>query len=184
MSSYQSKTTYTVFFANDKSTNHIWSIKTNNIELIVGILAAGMGIIDDLNRESKSDEIYYIDSDADVSDYRLINSVPEEKIFNSSYTFPGEYGLWMNSGKRFDYSLYRFKTAYFFQGIITLCHAFDVDFRNYIFGFPFDNKGNQYALSGYVMAPYQIVQDAPDLDDIDDEEKDDENIINPLEKDY
>ena len=86
----------------------------------------------------------------------------------------------MKGTKRFYYSLYAFQTNSFFQGVVSICNAFEVDFRNYIYGFPFDKFGNQYALDNYVMSPYQIAQDAPDLDDVEEEERDDENIIEPL----
>lgn len=203
MATYKLSPPYTVFFANTIDDIPIWSIEVDDIELVAGMLAGGLGIMDDLNYITK-DVTYYVDSDADVSRFRLITAIGEEEIPN--YTCggvlscdntqqeeicnvlgcpkPGEFGLWMNSGIRFLYSLYTFRKASFFQGIITICHAFGVDFRNYIFGLPFDVKGNQYALSGYVMTPYQIGQDAPDLDDIEEEEKDNENIIEPLVKDY
>lgn len=189
---------YTVFFANNIDKNPLWSMEINDIELVAGILAGSAGIIDDLNYETKG-ITYYIDSDADVSNFRLVNSIPEEeipgntcgKIACSNGTCnvlgcpePGQYGIWMNSGKKFHYSLYAFRKASFFQGIVTICNAFGVDFRDYIFGLPFDAEGNQYALSGYVMTSYQIGQDAPDLNDVEEEEKDDENIIEPLKKDY
>ena len=186
--------TYTVYFANTIDRSPIWSIEVNDIELVAGMLAGGLGIMDDLNYETKG-ITYYLDSDADVSEFRLINAISEEEIPNNMCKNKydnerkicignNEYGIWMNSGIRFLYSLYRFKKASFFQGIISICNAFGVDFRNYIFGIPFDINGNQYVLSGYVMTPYQLGQDAPDLEDVEEEEEYDENIIEPLEKDY
>ena len=189
---------YTVFFANAVDKDPIWSIELDDIELVAGMLAGGAGIMDDLNYETK-DVTYYMDSDADVSEFRLVNSIPEEEIpentcgkiscdENVCYVLgcpkPGRYGLWMHSGKKYYYSLYTFRKSSFFQGIISICNSFGVDFRNYIYGLPFDGEGNQYALHNYIMTPYQMGQDAPDLNDIDEEEKDDENIIEPLEKDY
>jgi len=197
MTTYRVSPPYTVFFANTIDITPIWSIEVNDIELVAGMLAGGLGIVNDINHETR-DITYYIDSDADVSSFRLVNNIPEEEIPNNTCGVAcnknvcnllgcpqtGEYGLWMNSGTRFHYSLYTFRKASFFQGIISICHAFSVDFRNYLFGLPFDANGNQYALSGYVMTFDQIGQDAPDLDDIDEEEKDNENIIEPLIKDY
>ena len=58
--------------------------------------------------------------------------------------------------------------------------TFEVDFRNYLYGFPFDFRGNKYALGNYIMTPDQIAVDAPDIDDIEQEEETDENINEPL----
>jgi hypothetical protein len=90
----------------------------------------------------------------------------------------------MKSSKRFLYNLYGFETAYFFQGIISACHAFGVDFRDYIYGLAFDAQGTQYTLYDYVISPYQIAYTVDDLSDVEEEEADDENIIEPLQKDY
>jgi len=198
MTTYRQSPPYIVFFAKDTDNIPIWSMEINDIELVAGILAAGLGIMDDLNNGT-SGITYYIDSNTDVSDFRLINSISEEEIPNNTCNKikcnpqgvcnilgcpePGQYGLWMNSGTRFYYSLYSFRKPSFFQGIITICNAFGVDFRNYIFGLPFDGDGNQYALAGYVMTPYQEAQDAPDLDDIEYEERDNEKTIRPLTED-
>jgi hypothetical protein len=174
-------TKYKFFLIEKNSGEMIWNLEVDNIELLAGMLAAGMGIMDDLNFETKYGN-YYLDSDADVSSFRLVNDIVEDEIRNNSAgrLRLGQYGLWMKSNKQFYYSLYAFETNYFFQGIVSICNSFEVDFRNYVYGFPFDGNGNQYSLLGYVLAPYQVGQDAPDLDDIEAEEADDENIIEPL----
>jgi len=171
---------YNFFLIEGKSKQVVWNFEVNNIELLAGMLAAAIGIMDDLNQEFSTD--YYVDSDADVSAFRLIHDVAENEIRNktSGRLKYGQYGLWLKGSTRFYYNLYAFETNYFFQGIISICNSFKVDFRNYIYGFPFDGNGKQYALANYVMAPYQISQDAFDLDDIEEEEAYDENIINPL----
>lgn len=158
----------------------IWELKVDNLELLAGMLAAAMGIMDDLNAES--DLIYYVDSNADVSSFRLVDNLSEQYLRTSSVNKlkDGEIGIWLKGSERFVYSLYRFNTNAFFQGIISICNSFNVDFRNYIYGFPFDKYGNQYSLGDYVMAPYQVGIDAPDIDDIEEEEEDDENINEPL----
>lgn len=178
-------TKYKIFFIEETSKKIIWDLELNNIELLAGMLAVGIGIADDLN-DGAAGAVkhgnYYIDSDADVSSFRLVKDVTEDKIRDntSGRLKLGEYGLWMKGSRQFHYNLFVFKTNYFFQGIISICNAFQVDFRNYIYGFPFDGNGNQYSLANYVMAPYQIGQDAFDLDDIEQEEADDENIIESL----
>jgi len=190
---------YTLDFVDGKTDTVIWSLRISDIELLAGMLAAGVGIMDDVN--SEGDGKYYVDSNVDVSSFRLINEVPEQDIAGSSCTkmkcdttgtkcgrfiklLPKQYGIWMKSGIRFRYNLFIFKKASFLQGIISMCNAFQVDFRNYIFGLPFDENGNQQAMSNYVLAQYLISIDVPDLNDIEDEEMDDENIIEPLIKDW
>ena len=42
---------YTVFLAEKNSNAEIWSLRLNNIELIAGILAASIGIMENLNFE-------------------------------------------------------------------------------------------------------------------------------------
>jgi hypothetical protein len=174
---------YKMFLGESIKEKIIWLLEVNNIELMAGMLAAGIGIMDDIN-SSTANVSYYVDSDTDVSSFRKVRDLPEDKISTESCGVlnEGEYGIWMKGTRRFYYNLYVFKTNSFFQGIISMCHAFDVDFRNYIYGYPFDSIGNQYALADYVMTPYLIAIDVPDLDDIEEEERDDENIIQPLER--
>jgi len=171
---------YRIIFATVGSRKPIWQVEIDDIEIVAGMLAAGMGIMDDLNAESK--ETYYIDSNTDVSEFRLEVDIDEEYLSSKSVNKleEGEIGIWLKGSRRFVYSLYRFRTNGFFQGIISVCNTFGVDFRNYIYGFPFDRYGRQYSLGGYVMAPYQIGVDAPDIDDIEEEEEGNENIIEPL----
>lgn len=174
---------YTLFFAEENSQIPLWAFQSYDLELIAGMLAAGVGIMDDLNAEG-NDNKYYVDSDADVSSFRVVTEVEEDLIRSNTLGkfAEDEYGIWMKASRRFYYNLYAFQTDTFFQGVVTMCNTFQVDFRNYIYGFPFDAYGNQLALSGYVMAPYQIAQDAFDLFDVEEEEADDENIIEPLER--
>lgn len=172
---------YKLFFRSTNSKTPIWELIIDDIELLAGMLAAGMGIMDDLNANTKNGE-YYIDSDADVSSFRLLADIPEEllRTYSVGQLQEGQYGIWLKGSKRFLYSLYTFRTNKFFQGTVSISNSFHVDFRNYLYGFPFDKYGNQYSLSGYVMAPNLIAVDAPDIDDIEEEEEDDENINQPL----
>lgn len=174
---------YSLWLADPNSGKIAWSVQSKDIELVAGMLAAGIGIMDDLNTEQGTQ--YYVDSDADVSAYRLVDSITEGLIEANTCgrLQSGQYGLWMKSYRRFYYNLYGFTKPSFFQGIVSMCNSFEVDFRNYIYGLPFDRNGKQYALSGYVMTDYRVAQDAPDLDDVEEEEQDDENIIEPLPRD-
>ena len=90
----------------------------------------------------------------------------------------------MAGSKRFYYNLFTFKTNSFFQGILTICNALNVDFRDYMYEFPFDDMGNRYTLQDYNLKIMQLAEDAIDLDDISEEERDNENLQEPLRKDY
>ncbi len=173
---------YRIYFATIGSEYPIWDLYLNNLELIAGMLAVGLPIIDELN--SESDMQYYMDTDADVSEFRLAENIPESRLqsVSNNKLYENEFAMWLKGTERFKYNLYRFKTSKFFQGIVSVCDTFQVDFRNYLYGFPFDKYGNQYAFSNYIMAPYQIGTDTIDVDDIEEEEEWDENINNPLER--
>lgn len=172
---------YRIYFAEATSSFPIWELYVNNIELIAGMLAAGIGIMYELNSNSSLVQ-YYMDTDTDVSEFRLADNIHETRLqsVSGNKLHENEYGIWLKGRKQFVYSLYRFTSSKFFQGIVSICDTFQVDFRNYIYGFPFDKYGNQYALSNYVMAPYQIGTDTVDIDDIEEEEEYDENINEPL----
>lgn len=181
--------TYRLIFAQQTNFQNllIWEIYLDDIELLVGMLAAGIGIIEDLNTEATgptnpTNPRFYLDTDADVSTFRLQVDVPEDNLRTNSLgkLASDQYGLWLKGSKQFYYSLYAFRTNSFFQGIISIATTFGVDFRNYLYGFPFDHLGSQYALSNYIMAPQQIGVDAPDIDDIEEQEESDENINEPL----
>lgn len=170
---------YNIDFSNENTI--IWSMKLFNIELVAGFLAASVPVIYDLNKPLKS-ETYNIDTNADLSSFLVFNDIFEEEIKSlmSQQFRPNKYYIWLRGSKPYHYCLYGFQTNRFFQGVISMCNSCDVDFRNYIYGFPFDSQGNQYALSGYVMADNKLGYDAFDLDDVDEEERDNENIIEPL----
>jgi hypothetical protein len=158
--------------------DNIWSVEVDNLELLVGMLAVGVVIVEELNKG------YYMTTNVDVSKYRLLREIEHDNIQMASKDklYDDEYGMWIKSNIEPYYNLYKFNTNYFFQGVISMCNTFSVDFFDYIYGFPFDGYGNLYALSGYNMTSYLVVQDVFDLDDVEEEEKDDENIIQPLER--
>jgi hypothetical protein len=156
----------------------------DDLELIAGMLAAGSVIVTRLNEFNQNDDLY-INSSGDVSAYRLLHLIPEEKAMVSrvfSIIRPGHYGMWMPSGQPFSYNLYTFRLGAFFQGVVTICKVFQVDYRDYVYKLPFDSKGNDFIFQGYELGRYDLVVDVIDLDDVEEEEKDNENIIEPLRK--
>lgn len=182
---------HTIFLAERDIDTHIWSYEVDNVELLAGMLAASVDIANDMNYEAMYDASvqgittypeYYFDTHDDVSAFRVISEVLGDDIsrYTTANIDEGKFGIWLLGRKRFYYSLYTFQTNSFFQGIVSICNMFQVDFRNYIYGYPFDYYGNQYTLDTYVMAPYLISQDAFDIDDNETTEADDENIIEVL----
>lgn len=190
------KISYDVFFGrvpisqfsdssiDEKKYNTIWTKKVSDIEIVAGMLAASVRIVYEMNQGSK-DYLYFVDSNADVSKYRLLNNIHERQIKNHSFNNLKNYAVWMTSQKPSHYDLYEFLTPAFFFGVITLCSFFDTDFTDYLFKFPFDSEGRQYSLPGYHQVDnFDTLNQTFDLNDIEDEEEDDENIIEPLGKDY
>lgn len=173
---------YSVYLGKIDTDKVVWNLKIEDLETIAGILAGTLSILKNLERIE-----CYIDTDADVSKFRLFDNIPEYNITKYSFTeifSDMKYAIWMPSYNKDQYSLYTFNTSKFFQGILTICESFKVDFRDYIYGMPFDKNGIRYTLYGHTMVPYDVAEDAPDLSDVEEEEADDENILEPLKKDY
>jgi hypothetical protein len=182
---------YEVIFGEATSNKEMWKINVSEIELIAGMLAAGAGITEILNYKHRP-KLFYLTSTADVSKYRVEQEIEEGEM--SSHMIgrlkEGQYGIWCASAKGFRYNLYAFTTPSFFQGLVSVCDNFNVDFRTIIYGQIFDMYGNQYILEDYLMTDYQLAMDVPDSDDdvpdfystTDEKEREgDENIITPLE---
>jgi hypothetical protein len=170
----------------------LWTWKTDNLELLAGMLAISPGIIYDLNTYSdrpNQAETFYLDSNTDLSSFRVMSEIFEDDIEKCTrdLTTINRYGLWLRGQQPFCYSLYRFSTSVFLQGILTLCQTFEVDFRSYLSGLPFSlssqgGKIRWYTLDTYVIYQRQLTIDVPDSDDVEIEEQDDENIEVPLER--
>lgn len=184
----QKQTQYTIFLnqhniKSETADRIIWSSTIQDLELLAGMLSISSALTYDLQSNNTEFE-YNLDCNDDVSQFRLLHNIKEQDVFRASgnILIDSKYGIWIRGAARGLYDLYGFRTNTFFQGIISICHKFQVDFRNYIFGLPFDRYGNQYTLEDYIMVPFQVVQDAPDLEDIDAEEYDDENQLQLLER--
>jgi len=169
---------YTITVFETKTDEIIWSVEVDDIELAAGILAAGVGIMEDINYAA-NESINYIDSDVDVSSYRLLKDVEKMDMVTGKLE-EKHLAIWMQGSKRAHFNLFTFSSPSFLQGIISICTTFQVDFRNYVYGLPYDKKGNYYKLLGYSFPQYQIAEDAPDFDDYEEDESRDENIIVPL----
>lgn len=156
-----------------------WEIILSSPSLAAGICAGGQGILYELN--TKKNKRYTLTADVDISYHRLALDYSSDFIVSTSATLlqRGEYGLWLRGYTPYRYSLYRFTDPSFLQGVISICHHFNVDFRNYLFGLPFDSSGTLYTLSGYRLLSSFMSQDIRDDPEADEEDWDDENIIQP-----
>jgi hypothetical protein len=156
-------------------------MEIEDLELVAGLLAGTMSLLQYLREPN-----YYISTDADVSHFNLVDDVVQEEIqkYSLASLFCDEcdynYAVWMPSGTEGRYSLYGFQSSKFFQGIFSICDRFNEDYRNCIYGVPFDRFGTKYTFANNSLIIYQVAQDAPDLSDVEEEEKDDENIIEPF----
>jgi hypothetical protein len=161
----------------------VWKVAIDDDEMLAGMTAVGVAILVDLP-DGKN---YEFRTDRDLSPYRLVSNMEMEQTTINAWTRfePGQIAVWLRGSQRYRYSLYVFPpVSTFFQGLISMCNSYQVDFRNYLLGLPFDNQGRAYTLNGYDMIPYRIAQSVKESDDVEEEEKDDENILEPLKKDY
>jgi hypothetical protein len=158
-----------------------WSQEFKNKEMLAGSVAVGIGILKSFNDSSRS--VYRLDTNTDLSEYRQIKNVTEEdsnQLF-LSVKLRNIYGVWFKSSDRFRYDLYTFGSNKFFQGVVSMCVNFNVDFRSYIYKFPFDSNGSEYVLSGYQgNQDYRLGVIAIELSDTEEERRDDESVLIPL----
>lgn len=148
--------------------NGTWTIKHDEKELIAGIASILLALRDE------------IICSADLSEFLVSMNKKQEEIKMIGVE---DYGVWIKSYDKYFYNMYRFKSYYFFQGILTVCNAYGIDFRDYIYGYMFDKNGEQFVLNGYNMIPSTISTDI-DETEINDEDIDNEKISVPLVKDY
>lgn len=177
---------YTIYFIDNISKTESWRFTVDNVELLAGIIAGSIGILDDYNfaindnnRSPKKE--YYLDTDLDISNFVVQQYVTnKETILYNGNIKPGYYGIWLKSNMRFHYDLYTFKTVNFFKGILKICGMLNVDYRNYISSSPFDYFGRQYI----DFSIKEIGFDVPDRQyEIAEEERDNENVIQLLHDD-
>ena len=154
----------------------LWIKESDNSELIAGMCAIAYPILAQLNKSIKR---YNIEVDIDIDDFLLAKEVSEENTLVYPNVRENKYSVWMKSERSAYYNLFIFSTAAFVQGILTMANACNVDFRDYLFGYIIDENGEFYILNGYDMIPSTLAVDAPDSNDIEDENYDNEVLLNP-----
>lgn len=179
---------YTIYFIDNISKVESWRFTVNNLELLAGIIAGSIGILDDYNFSINDNDNnlvkkeYYLDTDFDISSFRVnqYTTAKDIELYNGSIK-PNYYGIWLKSNVPYHYDLYTFKTINFFNGILKICNMLNVDVRKYIYGSPFDYLGREYI----DFSIKEIAMDVPDRQyEIDEEEHDNENVIELLRKEY
>lgn len=178
---------YTIYFINNVSKIEAWRFTVNNLELLAGIIAGSVGILDDYNfmindNNKNTKKEYGLDTNLDISSFRVKQYITSKDIelYNGNIK-PDHYGIWLRSNVPFHYDLYSFKTIYFFNGILKICEMLNVDFRKYIYGSPFDYLGREYI----DFSIKEIAIDVPDRQyEIAEEERGNENVIELLRKEH
>ena len=179
---------YSIRFIEKNSKTDAWSFSVNNIELLSGMIAGSIGILNDYNylinnnnKKSPKKE-YYLDTDIDISKFRLQKYITGDDIsLYGGDIKPNHYGIWLSSDVPFHYNLYTFKTVNFLQGIIKIARMLNVDIKEYIYDSPFDYFGEKLI----DMSIDEIAINVPDRHcEILEEQKDNENMIELLHKDY
>lgn len=176
-----------VHISSDKNVIEHQEQKVQNIETLAGMLSVSVGILSDINKyQAEPKGSYYaIDSNLDVSAYCLLTYVPETDVNNRSKNVipDSKKGIWLKSDIDYFYNLYIFNDKNFTDGIISMCEMFHVDPKDFVFKLPFDSH-QTYMVPEFYSEPYIKTYDAEDLDDIAEEEDGNENILEPLKKDY
>ncbi len=178
---------YTIYFIDNISKIESWRFTVNNLELLAGIIAGSVGILDDYNSTiNNNDNLikkeYYLDTDLDISSFRINQYITARDVdLYKSNIKPNYYGIWLKSNIPFHYDLYTFKTIHFFNGVLKICEMLNVDLRKYIYGSPFDYLGREYIN----FSISEIAMDVPDRQyEIEEEQRGNENVIELLRKDY
>lgn len=148
----------------------------DNLDIVAGMLAISAGLFATVNSN------YYLISDADVSNYRVFKNIAQENIPHFTRLYYqnlslNEFAIWLADGVPTYYSLYKFRSIEFVQGMETLCQSFGKNMIDYRYLYVFDNTGEAYTFDD--ETPYRGRYQVPkvyDLDDVDDEEEGNENV--------
>jgi hypothetical protein len=186
---------YKIYLREKVSRTEYWSLTIDNTELIAGLLAGGMAILEQINHNINNEPNsfshnleYYFDSNIDVSSFCLLSNIAEDEIPDKSVgQIKGDnLGIWMKSSSRFYYNLYVYRTDKFIEGVYSICNAFNIDYLTCIYELPFDANYRQYKLPGYDQQEEQlfiIPHEVEALDELEEEEADNGNLIEWLRKD-
>ncbi len=153
----------------------VWSVTVPE-ESLKGMMAIGPTILSEISAD------YRLESAVRVKP-RIRRRDVEQIGTEMCGLVPHGYGVWLRAKKPYHYNMYHFENDNFIQGFISMCDSFQVDFRDYMYRYPFDASGNSYAFEGYAMVPFNLGVDAVDLDDVFEEEADNENVNEPFEVD-
>jgi hypothetical protein len=176
---------YTLTLFDNINAKPLWADAYDDMELVAGLLAAGTSLVNTIN-ETKKLAQYTFQSNMDLNPFLVHRDIREDDLNKTSCNAlnRGEYGIWLLGSRVGRYHLYRFRKSAFMQGMVSMFTGFQVDFRDYLWGLPFNWQLKKLIMYGYIMTSDQMAIDTPDLDDVDLEEADDENVIEPLTKDY
>lgn len=134
---------------------------------ISGNLVAGIAVMISIliNKTSKSNVIRIINDtyiiNISLNDPDSLNLAFSQYLIADQISLPNfndyhpdnyNYGLFIKHHNL--YNLYTFSDPEFIQGIITICDAFNVDFRDYVAGMPFkyiNQNKIYYAIEGYII---------------------------------
>ena len=160
-----------------KKNEEIWRMRLKK-ETFIGYIIIGNIILKEINSEYCFKKNYKYNQ-------LLLENISEENI-NYKYNLENyKYGIWIKTNFISIYNLYGFNSEYFLQGFISCCINFNVDFRNYIYGYVFDKYKNNYILDSFnQLSNNNFVIYSPDIDDMYIEKITDENLINLLHPDY
>src|SRR5690606_25548483 len=117
----------------------------NDITLLAGMAAILLPLLADLNNEAyRGQEItkhYQLHCNISLQPFRMKRQLPEAEISSTALRLsPDNMVQWMRNQSEFFYDAYVFTSLSFLQGIFTMCNYFAADYRNYIYGLPYDGK--------------------------------------------
>lgn len=169
------------FLKNDEI---LFNIESFNEEFLAGILSILSPILSDMVIKYPKDH-FNIEHDGHFYKYRLITSIQSQHIKNKINEQFGDFlfYIWIRSFYTKNYSLYNFQSSDFTKGILHICDYFSVDFRNYIYSDIYDARGSYYKIKNHDFLyryPNYFIEE---LNDVEESQKDNENIIRPLRKD-
>jgi hypothetical protein len=151
---------------------------SDDVELIAGMASCGVCIY-----AEKGISSYSLDTNTDLSSFRICSSVSIDKIKSinlRNILQPQEYGIWLKTNNPYRYDLFRYKTNQFIRGVLAICEHYGKHIKDYIYRYPIDRLMREYDIMNYHVKQVVIAQDAIDFDDVEIEEQDNENIIEPF----